>query len=55
MKKMYVKPSIEVVEFYSDVVMQSASDQSFEIGGGDNGSGEAESNDRRGGWGNLWN
>jgi hypothetical protein len=55
MKKMYVKPSIEVVEFYSDVVMQSASDQSFEIGGEDNGSGEAESNDRRGGWGNLWN
>ena len=55
MKKMYVKPSIEVVEFYSDVVMQSASDQNFGDLGGDNGTGEAESNDRRGGWGNLWN
>lgn len=55
MKKMYVKPSIEVVEFYSDVVMQSASDQSFGDLGGDDGTGEAESNDRRGGWGNLWN
>ena len=55
MKKMYVKPSMEVVEFYSDVVMKAASGQSFDIVGKDEGEGEAESNDRRGGWGNLWN
>jgi hypothetical protein len=56
MKKMYVKPSMEVIEFCSKIAMQAASGgPSFEIGGGDNGTGEAESNDRRGGWGNLWN
>ena len=55
MKKMYVKPSMEVVEFYSDVVMKAASGVDFGFKGEDGGEGEAESNDRRGGWGNLWN
>ena len=58
MKKMYVKPSIEVVEFYSDVVMR-ASSLNVGLGGGDGKNEdeevEAGSNDRRGGWGNLWN
>ena len=54
MKKMYVKPSMEVVELYSDVVMRASS---WTVGDGDNKKGEvveAESNDRRGGWGSFW-
>ena len=54
MKKMYVKPSMEVVEFYSNVVMKAASGQTIEILGQDGGDGEAETNNRRGGWGSLW-
>lgn len=57
MKKMYVKPSMEVVEFYSNVVMRVGS-LNVNVGGGDNAGDdeivEAGSNDRRGGWGSLW-
>ena len=56
MKKMYVKPTMEVVEIHSDVAMLAGSNPESNVGfgGGDGGTGEAESNGRRGGWGNLW-
>lgn len=59
MKKMYVKPAVEIVELYSDVAILSGSSENVGFGGGDNGGNgsdipEANSNNRRGGWGNLW-
>ena len=57
MKKMYVKPTMEVVEIHSDVAMLAGSNPESNVGfgGGDGGGNvEAESNGRRGGWGNLW-
>ena len=60
MKKMYVKPEIEVVELYSNVAILAGSTPesngpSLGFGGADGGYGETESNERRGNWGNLWN
>ena len=58
MKKMYVKPSMEIVELYSDVAILAGSNPESSpiigIVGKDDASGDAESNNRRGGWGNLW-
>lgn len=57
MKKMYVKPTMEIVELHSDVAILTGSNPegpNVGFGGPDNGNGEAESTGRRGGWGNLW-
>ena len=53
MKKVYVKPEAEIVEFENEVYMLTGSP---EIGdGGDAGDDEeANSNRHRGEWGNLW-
>lgn len=59
MKEMYVRPVMEIVELHSDVAMLAGSNpdsnsSNVGFGGADGGVGEAESNGRRGGWGNLW-
>ena len=55
MKKEYLKPEMDVMEFLGEVLMLDASGEhdSTVPGGEDDGSGF--SNDRRGGWGDLWN
>ena len=55
MRKEYVKPNLVVEEFISEIYMQPAS-----VGAGgsviepDKPVIPGEANDRRGGWGNLW-
>lgn len=54
MKKEYIKPEMLVEEFISDIYMQSASgDDKMDFEEGDDDGRGA--NDRRGGWGDLWN
>ena len=55
MKKMYVKPSMEVVEFYSALVINAGSVPVDNNGGDGGGNIEPEATGRRGGWGSLWN
>lgn len=50
-KKEYVKPEMVVEEFMAEIAFLDASNP--EIGG--EFGGEFDSNDRRGGWGDLWN
>lgn len=60
MKKVYVKPEFEIIEFEMDVYMLdvSAGEDLPGIGnGGDSGStpeGGIDANRHRGEWGNLW-
>lgn len=58
-KNVYVKPMLRVVELDTKVLMQpaspGASGPGIQVGGGDGGGDvEAESQGRRGSWGNLW-
>lgn len=58
MKKNYEKPTIVVEEFVTEAGFLVASDQNQgNIGGvgGEAGDGDLGANDRRGGWGDLWN
>ena len=51
MKKEYVKPEMVVEQFMAEIAFLDAS-----VGGGLGEEGEEPlSNDRRGGWGDLWN
>lgn len=58
MKKEYLEPTIEVVEFASEVLMNLTSADTDGAGTGDGEAGD-ETPDfagrRRGTWGNLWN
>ena len=55
-KKEYIKPSIEVIELESDVIMTGGSNGVVGVfPGGNAGSEDQLSNDRRGSWGDLWN
>lgn len=53
MKKDYLKPEMEVMEFVSEMYMQSASNNN-NIGEGDPDQ-PLDTNNRRGSWGDLWN
>ena len=53
MKKVYIKPSVEVVVFEAELQMMSASNFIPESGDEYGGS-VAGTNERRGRWGNLW-
>ena len=55
-KVLYVKPALKVVEFNSSVLMNATSSVSFRGGDGAQQGEvrEAESQGRRGGWGDLW-
>lgn len=54
-KKEYIKPSMEAAELVSDVIMTGGSDGNVDVfPGGDAGSEDQLSNDRRGSWGDLW-
>ena len=54
-KKEYIKPSIEVIELESDVIMTGGSNEGTVVfPGGDAGSEDQLSNNRRGSWGDLW-
>lgn len=57
MKKTYMAPMIEVVEFEPESLMLTASSEIGEVGtgGGTAGNGPDLANERRGAWGNLWN
>ena len=57
MKKTYMAPMIEVVEFETESLMLTASSEIGEVGtgGGTAGNGPDLANERRGAWGNLWN
>ena len=58
MKKTYIKPEMEVMELNIETLMISMSapggDGGPSYGGESNGNMEADANDRRGEWGNLW-
>lgn len=59
MKKAYVKPNIEIVEFASEVLMQAGSANAdglpgFGGGDGEGGNTGPDANRHRGEWGNLW-
>lgn len=54
MKKEYIKPSIEIAEFSSEVVMLSGSSINVGEGTFDSSEDDQYSNHRRGTWGNLW-
>ena len=55
-KKEYVKPEMVVEQFMAEIAFLDASSGSS-MGSGDEELGEDEigANDRRGGWGDLWN
>ena len=56
MKKEYVKPEMVVEQFMAEIAFLDASgNPGGEVGGGLGGEEEPLSNDRRGGWGDLWN
>ena len=50
-KKEYIAPSMEIVEFVSDIVMQISSNLHDDE---EADSKDQLSNNRRGSWGNLW-
>lgn len=55
MKKAYIKPEIEVLEFISEILMESGSVTTNLPGFGEGeGEGEVDANRHRGEWGNLW-
>lgn len=55
MKKAYIKPEIEVLEFVSEILMESGSVTTNLPGFGEgDGEGEVDANRHRGEWGNLW-
>lgn len=56
MKKNYVTPIVEVVEFETEALMLTASNEtgSAGTGNGNAGSGPDLSNEHRGSWGDLW-
>jgi hypothetical protein len=54
MKKMYVKPEIEIIQFESEIYMFTSSDLEGTETGGDKEGGSADANRHRGEWGNLW-
>ena len=56
MKKIYVVPSIEVVEVEHESLMLTASGEtdSAGVGSGTAGNGPDLANERRGTWGDLW-
>ena len=49
-KKQYIVPEVEFVELEMVEILAA----SIRIGEGEKDAGESFSNDRRGGWGNLW-
>ena len=49
-KKVYIKPSIEVITIEPSHILSASS---IEVNSGESGE-EQLSNERRGGWGNLW-
>ena len=49
-KKQYIAPEVELVELEMVEILAA----SIRIGEGGKDAGESFSNDRRGGWGNLW-
>ena len=57
-KKSYIKPEMQVMEMEMESVLMSMSAPSLpgtSWGGDSDGEIEAQTNDRRGSWGNLWN
>ena len=58
MKKTYIAPAMEVMELEVETILMALSSQESLPGtswGGDSEGGkDADANDRRGGWGNLW-
>ena len=57
MKKAYIKPDIEIVEFVSEVLMEAGSVKVEGLPGIGEGEGEntgPDANRHRGEWGNLW-
>ena len=54
MKKIYVKPAIEVVELVDELCTLTASNLGLEGGEDSEGGMEADGNRHRGEWGNLW-
>lgn len=54
MKKIYVKPAIEVVELVDELCTLTASNLGLEGGEDSEGGMEADANRHRGEWGNLW-
>jgi hypothetical protein len=58
MKKTYIAPEIEVIELEMETALMGLSSQGSLPGTSDGGDSEggmdADANDRRGGWGNLW-
>ena len=53
MKKEYIKPEIVVEQFMAELAFLGGSDTDIE-GGSPGESGDPDANERRGGWGNLW-
>lgn len=53
MKKVYIKPEAEIIEFENEVYMLTGSPE-IGAGGDANDDEEANSNRHRGEWGNLW-
>lgn len=56
MKKEYLKPTVEVVEFASEVLMNTASGETDNVGTGNGNAGNNPelSVGHRDAWGNLW-
>lgn len=55
MKKQYLGPTVEVVEFESEVLMNVVSSEQGETGTiPEEGDGDDLANHRRGSWGDLW-
>ena len=57
MKKTYIAPEMQVIEMEMESVLMSMSAPSLpgtSWGGESDGEIEAQANDRRGSWGNLW-
>lgn len=56
MKKEYLEPTVEVVEFASEILMNTASGETGSAGTGEGSAGNNPelSVGHRGAWGNLW-
>ena len=56
MKKEYLEPTVEVVEFASEILMNTTSGETDNTGTGNGGAGNGPqlSGGHRGAWGDLW-